>query len=194
MHITPILSQKIYLIENTGSRWEYQNLTHAADELFRLGIYGPSYNDGGHIGSYHVEKHGRYSWIKDLYESYNVSFQFVVRTGLGDVITISDLCEARMPHKWKWISRRELVKKHSQFRKTPVPFTGRRSWNYLRQLNTMPERRLAEAHANQEMKNYGVKVRAKRNKANLPNSWDNYWRHNTKSWKKHRKHQWKQKK
>lgn len=193
MHTTPIFSQKIYLIENTSCRWEYNDLTHAANELYRLRLYGPFHHDDGHIGIHHVEKHKRFDWMVGIYEPSNSYYQFIVRSELGDVITVKDLQKARTLPKWRWISRKETVERHGEFRRSPVPFTGKRSWGGVRRISTTPERRTAVAHSDKEMKEHGVKVRAKRNKSNLPNTWDDYWRHNMRSWKKHRKHQWKQK-
>lgn len=36
-----------------------------------------------------------------------------------------------------------------------------------------------------------IKIRAKRNRANLPNSYDDIPCHNEKNWKRHRRSQWK---
>jgi len=58
-----------------------------------------------------------------------------------------------------------------------------------KQIHTTPERRATFACEDQEV--YTPKVRCTRNLANLPNTWDDYWRFNQKNWKKFRSHQWK---
>ena len=68
---------------------------------------------------------------------------------------------------------------------------AKRTWHRganLRLLHTTPERRWAHAWDDEDD---APKCRASRNAKNLPNSWDDYWRYNQKSWKKFRKTQWK---
>lgn len=80
-----------------------------------------------------------------------------------------------------------------RFRVDPVPHTGKNSWRfrcyYKTRMNVMPEKRaLATA------KEWGVRVRGKRNKRLLPDPWDDVRRGdswNAKSWKKmKKKRQW----
>ena len=76
--------------------------------------------------------------------------------------------------------------KHTRdYRKNPVPRTGKKSWNYYRKIKTFQERK--ESIYSKEY------IRAKRNYTNLPNSWDDITRKDFKdrSWKRHRKTQWK---
>ena len=58
--------------------------------------------------------------------------------------------------------------------------------NHLRHPKTTQEIKWNEAHEKQE-----VKVRKKRMR--LPTAWDDIWRKSQRSWKKHRKTQWKAK-
>lgn len=65
----------------------------------------------------------------------------------------------------------------------------------LRLVNTKQERRAAGRGNAVWVDGYRVRVRAKRNTANLPNSWDDIARsdYTNRSWKRHRKTQYKPK-
>jgi len=85
------------------------------------------------------------------------------------------------------------------FRKYRKPFnrryasSGRKSKHrrYVRRIKTFQERKWAHAWDDEE---FAPKVRLARQGKVLPNPWDDIKRYNQKSWKKHRKHQWKEKK
>ena len=62
--------------------------------------------------------------------------------------------------------------------------------SYMRQMHTTPERRWTHAWDDEEFAPKNGYARRKRSAHNLPESWDDYWRHNEKNWKRHRKHQW----
>jgi len=78
--------------------------------------------------------------------------------------------------------KRDMIESKNKFRKYPVPNTGRklplRKW--LRYPSTQSERKSDPAYQ-----------RAKRNYTNLPTAWDDNFRRPQRSWKKHRKTQWK---
>ena len=189
MHIVPDFPTSVYLIENTGTYWVYRNLTHAADELNRLHFFIPGRR---YIGKFHREVISLFEWMDDCYRSEIINYQFILRGELGEVYTIEDLLAAKTPYVSRYTKRRAAVK-NAEFRKDPVPGIGkyRRQANWLRRIHTTSERRMAEAHSDVEMKEYDVKVRAKRNARNLPDSWDDYRRHIEKNWKSQRKTQWK---
>lgn len=67
---------------------------------------------------------------------------------------------------------------------------------FIRRPKTTAERRQNQSrNGNLEIDGYRIKVRARRNSNNLVDSWDDLifaaWRH--RSWKRHRKSQWKSK-
>lgn len=66
----------------------------------------------------------------------------------------------------------------------------------LRRIKTTQERRLFYVDQETQEMGIAVKMRTRRNAANLPNSWDDFWSQTDKSWKTQskRKFQWKAKK
>lgn len=79
--------------------------------------------------------------------------------------------QKRTLYKWKYI---ELP----QFRNGPIPYTGySKHYCGLRHMKTTNERR---QNCAPELKEF---VRAKRNKGNLPNAWDDIFRPYSKCWK-----------
>ncbi|HCW06988.1 MAG TPA: hypothetical protein DGG95_06450 [Cytophagales bacterium] len=89
----------------------------------------------------------------------------------------------RQKHKAWWYRSNKIY----TYRGGPVPYIGKRSGGgYYRHMKTTQERRWSFA-----AKVDGVPWRARRNARNLPNPWDDICRTVTKSWKKHRKTQWK---
>jgi hypothetical protein len=88
-------------------------------------------------------------------------------------------------HLWKFSYWRRVY--HSfEYRKDPVPFTSHsRKFISLRKIQTIQERRWNEAHKDL------VKIRGNRKK--LPDDWEDIPRSdiNHRSWKKHRKTQYK---
>jgi len=75
------------------------------------------------------------------------------------------------------------------FRQTPAPKVRcrRGGGGWLRYPKTTQEKRWSDAWADE-----GIRVRPRRNKANLPDAWDDITRSDVgaKSWKRYRKHQW----
>lgn len=64
----------------------------------------------------------------------------------------------------------------------------RRKTRYrMRRMRTTQERRL---HC--VIEDWEPPVRAARRPGSLPHSWDDYWRQSTRSWKKHRRRQWRE--
>lgn len=65
------------------------------------------------------------------------------------------------------------------------------TYRCARHMRTTQERRANGKRNFLYFDDYKVKVRSKRNAANLPEAWDDYWIHVPKSWKNHRKTQYK---
>lgn len=79
------------------------------------------------------------------------------------------------------------------YRKLPVPNTGcfKASVHYYRYPKTKQElTEISAFYHDDDMKLYKVKNRKRRNK--IPTCWDDYWIYRQRSWKKYRKHQWKE--
>lgn len=77
-----------------------------------------------------------------------------------------------------------------KFRDGPVPGTGKiGTYEYFRSIKTHQERRNAVACEKDPMGR--SLVRGGRSGANVPTSWEDIGRNITRSWKKHRKTQWK---
>lgn len=85
------------------------------------------------------------------------------------------------------------MKHKYEFRKDPVPYTGRGGWRffcwYRTGINCLQEKKAAEA-----ARQMGVRVRGRRTKNYLPNDWDDKQRSDCRirrSWKKQKKRkQW----
>lgn len=93
-------------------------------------------------------------------------------------------------------SRYKSYNPEKNFRKGPVPGIGKisRYGNFFRHIKTTSERRIAAiAEHDEELLEVGIRIRAKRNHKNIPNTWDDFYRKDTdhRNWKRHRKHQWK---
>ena len=194
MYQIPKHTPKIRLIHRDGHYWEYKNLTEAADELFRIFRY----DINGHIGeTFNSIRKEPYWFHNGDPKFFTYHYDYIVRTEFGDIITVSDLADARTkPASWydKWRPARN----NYEFRKGPVPYTRKRRGGHkgYRRPKSFNERKAAEAHKlDEDIKFYGVKIRAKRNFNNLIDSWDDYPRRDwgAKNWKVYRKTQWKEK-
>lgn len=105
------------------------------------------------------------------------------------------LNSVRKEYSYKHYSKFEPYDHDKDFRNGPVPSTGKKSSyrNYFRHMRTTSERRIsAISECDEELLEYGVRIRGRRNHKNLPNAWDDEYRRdiNTRNWKKYRKHQW----
>lgn len=184
MHNVPQYTPKIRLIKNTGEFWEYKNIQVAAKELYRLGYiqrYSWRYSDLIGISFNDIR-----SYI-NVYEP--VYFEYIVRTDLGDVVTTSDL-------------KKHLVKKFNNvdhtyyYRKDSIPYIRKSRGKYrgIRHPKTTAERRASvDLMLDDDAQEYNIRPRTRRNHVNLVNAWDDIPRHYTRSWKKHRRHQYKNK-
>ena len=119
---------------------------------------------------------------------------YVVRDKFGSVFTPTEILEdIRKRNRKKSTLTQWFLKKHDfVYRKTPVPFTGKRHWSFSNFYKT--PRHAQEKRWNIAHKKY---VRGKRHARYLPDPYDDYPRsdiRDRKNWKRNRKTQWKEKK
>jgi len=178
---------KVYLIDISGERWKFKNLKQAANELHNLGYF----NYWSSLIGDSFKKY--WSWSNFSYHQY----EYIVRTEIGDIVTAEDLREAiRKPCKRSYQgSYRWNYNPEKDFRNGPLRSVhDYGNWRGHRHPKTTQERRIARAHERDEdLRYYGIKVRAKRNFRNLPNAWDDIshsdW--GQKNWKNYRRTQYK---
>lgn len=89
-----------------------------------------------------------------------------------------------------WIKPNEVF----EFRKDPVPRTGRKRWSFNGfYKNPKTYQELKENALDEDTIYYGIKARPKRNKNYIPTAWDDIPRSDIKTrrnWKHWRKTQW----
>ena len=186
MYQVPKYIPKIRLIARDGRVWEYKNITEAADDLY--GIFGWSIRD--HIGD---------QWVKSRNFDFRLDtpfyyyYAYILQNNFGDVVTVDELMNARSGRR-NYYDRWRPRRFEFEFRNGPVPYIGRRRrGSGYRHMETTQE--ICEAEAlrfDEDAQYYSIKSRAKRNRSNLPNSWDDCWRPSRqKNWKNYRKTQWK---
>lgn len=120
---------------------------------------------------------------------------YTIRTDNGSPVParlFSDLTRQQEKERWAKtmrILRRRNVCRPEHFRRMPVAGTSKRrgGGGYLRNVRTFAEHRAASAA---EADGQGRLVRKARSTRNLPEAWDDIWRQNQRSWKKHRRRQW----
>lgn len=200
MHIVHTPVPKIYLIENNGNRWIYKNINQATKAIYK---YGLIHRWWPHAGTCSIGEHHRGpDYIDFADQIQHTNWKFIVRTEFGDIITPNDIrsthYENRRSISHYYFHRSYQSRKNFVFRDGPVPRTGKKTWGrWWRHPKTTAERReAAYVRYDEELKEYDIRPRAKRNFCNLPNLWDDFRRTNvnSKSWKNQkRKHQWKEK-
>ncbi len=198
MHIVHNPVPKIYLIEANGNRWIYKNIHEATKAVYKYGLIERWWPHAGtcSIGEYH--RGPDYIDFNDQF--CHTSYQFIVRTEFGDIITPNELrdiyYEEKRSASYYYYQRCYQNRNNFVFRSGPVPRTGRSKWRGCwRHPKTTAERReAAHVRYDEELREYNIRPRAKRNFRNLPNVWDDFRRSNvySKSWKyQKRKYQWK---
>jgi hypothetical protein len=136
-----------------------------------------------------------YDWAdKEGHVTTKFKVQYVVYDSYFVVVDKKELFEALDNYENRPYNRcRRRGRQRVEFRKDPVPFTGRGKWKfgcwYKTGIDCMQEKKAAEAA--QQM---GIRVRGRRTKNYLPNSWDDLQRGDCRirrSWKKQKKRkQW----
>lgn len=200
MHNVPKFEPRIFVYTRGDTTWEFKNIRDAADWLFaREGFYsleelvGRNWSDTFSRWEYSPWKRDKWPWSRQN-KLVHYPVRYIVRSELGDVIEYDDLYKARSPRKPYRYQTRWLMQEKAKFRDGPVPCTGKRTWgHWLRHPKTTSERRVTTGHENDEdLLEYGVKIRGRRRGHNLPNAWDDIPRSEKgRSWKNYRKHQWK---
>ena len=198
MYTVPAFVPKVYLIHRDGRRWEYKNIEIAANDLFNRRFLG--YYRIDPVGT-HFNEVKYYDYIPENEPYKIITYDYIVRDELGTIITCNELRsirdKSRPVSRWsrRYISQTTVTKKH--FRNSPIPYTGKRGgWKVYRTMHTTPEHRENDfLNYDEDALEYNIKARPSRRKYALPTSWDDSVRsdYNCKSWKKHRKHQWKEK-
>ena len=127
---------------------------------------------------------------------------YYVVDGCGDlldpkiVLEYAAIYEANRPLN-KWTKKSLVAEKiaRKNFRCGPVPNTGKKAHgSWLRPIKTAQEIRENDGLLyDEDAIENDVKPRSRRGRHNLPTSWDDRCRgdYRVRSWKKHRKHQWK---
>lgn len=168
-----------------GNEWYYKSELELHTKLLSYhSIYdfGFNLNDVRVTYEYHCW-HNPYNifWHKNI-------TKFVVYDSLNRVVDPKDLLEISERNKRVWHYPRCSRDPADGYRCMPVPNTGTRFWNFkchFKTPKTAQEKRQSFTHP--EL------VRPKRRKNNLPESWDDNYRHNQYSWKsqgKRRRRQW----
>ena len=201
MYEVPKFTPKVYLIHKDGRKWEFKNITDAANKLYKWRLYGPYNTSRALIGSQFTEHHGIiYDRNEGRYTSFS-HYDYIVRNELGDIITRHDLAEIRNENriaKWRYRHLEQVETAERHFRKIPIPYTRCRRGGYssYRKIRTTQEHRENDfLFCDEDALEYNINARPRRYQ-NLPTSWDDIPRsdYRDKGWKRHRKYQWKEKK
>lgn len=192
MYKVPEKPLNIRLIDESKNIWEYRNLEEAAKELFKIFSHTISSHIGDHFNAY------RGVWYDDENQTFHKfsNYPYILRTELGDIVSLKELREALPRHIYRW-ERRDALIKSAGFRQGPVPRTGKRRWrfaSFYRRPKTRQEIKESDSYfLDEDMIYYNIKSRAKRSSHSLPSSWDDVVRsdYGLKNWKNYRKTQWK---
>lgn len=120
---------------------------------------------------------------------------YTIRTDNGTPVParlFADLTRQQGKERWAKIMRSLRLRnwcRPEDFRRLPVAGTRKRrgGGGYLRNVRTFAEHRAASGA---EADGLSRLVRKARSTRNLPEAWDDIWRQNQRSWKKHRRRQW----
>ena len=194
MYNVPKHNPEVYLIHRDGRRWVFDDIEEAAEELYRLRYITSWYNRKSQIGEHFSSVRER-DWDSETNEYTYYYYDYIVRDDTGVIITDEDLIvyRDRIQQRIRDNADKRTV---SEFRRGPVPHTSSKRAYYsgYRHINTIQEIRENEfLKYDEDALEYNIKPRPERN--NLPTAWDDISRDdwNAKNWKKHRKHQWREK-
>ena len=115
--------------------------------------------------------------------------EFTIRGDKSGIIDADTIRAFRSGRESGWRTRLRFKRKQresARYREDPVPGTGKmRGGCFNRKMRGTQEKRWNIAH--QDL----VHIRGRRKPCNLPDSWEDIARDEQRSWKKHRKTQWK---
>lgn len=186
MYQVPKYTPKIRLLSREGDVWEYPNINQAADALYRIFRYGIREQ----IGDQWRKERNRDFRLDTPYYFY---YAYILQDEFGEPVTVDELLAARSKTR-NFYDRIYSKRNDFEFRNGSVPYIHRRKlFCGCRHMKTTQEIREVETlDLDEDAQYYSVKIRAKRNKANLPEAWDDHWRsYINKNWKHYRKTQWK---
>lgn len=176
---------KVRLISRAGSIWEYNSMSKAYYIINSRRLWTE-------IGNSFKDSVYSFRFIKGKCIKVVTFPNYILRTELGDVITVDELRDYSPPKRPYFLYRHLPFK----FRKGSVPniHCSRGGFHYYRKIKTTQEHRANRAVlTDEDAKLYRVKVRGKRAKNFLPNTWDDiiYSDITIKNWKKYRRTQYK---
>lgn len=188
---------KIYLFDKNGDYWVFNTILSAANclcSLFKYTLHDKIGEQFRILVSFYFTDHN--------FINYN-EYPYILRTELGDIITVDDLKLVYNANKkvnkksWWWRSLYSYNHK-KMFRNGPVPGIcgSGRGGGYYRHPKSILEKRITDGHLHDnDIRNYKIKIRGKRRPANLPCSWYDRRRSDVghRSWKTQRRTQWKKK-
>jgi len=170
---------------------EYKNFRELLDFCNRWYI---SNNIGDYIGQI---IYYRTCWSAKGFYKEPIKATLIIKDEYGDIITRKEFLELFETY----LKRHKLYPYNRPYTFRDGPVYGvrciRGGWGYHRRLSTTQERRENSFIKHDvDAKKHGVKARGRRCGHNLPNNWDDLGRsdYGHRSWKRHRKHQWKVKK
>lgn len=155
-----------------------------------------------HVGAYNLSVSADRKTVKTVSTYYAPGREYLFIDGCGDPVdpaavmnAASVVLKARKVGKWELRARFDRKAVAGKFRTIAIPGTGRRGGgSWFRAIRTNQEIRENDGLLyDEDALEHGVKVRGRRKRHNLPNSWDDISRSygTNKSWKEHRKSQWK---
>lgn len=182
MHVIPPHQSAVSLFNREGLVRTYASKVEALREL---GYSWISRNVGQDFRRFsHVERFAFDVFGDPIYQT----FDYVLRDEHGQALTAADFWPLTGGDRRivPWVNPRYLCWNGEG----PVPGTAKRSggYRYFRRIHTYPSRRDAWHCADEGE----PAVRAARNAANLPTNYDDIQRGRQRSWKEHRKTQWKE--
>jgi len=202
MYKVPEFKPKVYLIHRDGRKWEFKDITEAANILWDKGYLG-RFREAPLFAS-HFKEARPVDYVIDAQHPNPIGtviyHDYIVRDEVGEILTPVDLKDARTPRKRKRARQYtdQAIITEKFFRKMPVPYTGGRHTyaNGYRHIRTTTEICDNEfLKYDEDAIEYDIKPRPRRTQ-NLPTIYDDIWRgdYSVKNWKRHRKTQWKEKK
>lgn len=183
MHVIPPSSSEISLFSRGGIVCVYPSLKHALKDL---GYSWISHNVGTDFRVFsHVERFWGERPLGEPVSRVYHSYEYILRSDAGKPLTAADF----NPFRTK---RKKFSSGDAWNGEGPVPGVRKHrggGYHYFRKVRTASERRMAQVLCAPDGE---PAPRAKRSASNIPHSWDDiHTRQPVRSWKMHRKNQWK---